>query len=32
MSNISAFDKVVNEKILSGKAMEAFEQYYADDM
>jgi hypothetical protein len=32
MSNIAAFDKDLNEKILTGKAMEGFEQYYADDV
>lgn len=32
MSDIAEFDKDVNDKILSGKAMEAFEQYYADDV
>src|SRR6516165_7980927 len=32
MSNVAALDKDLNEKILSGKAMEGFEQYYADDV
>lgn len=32
MSSIVALDKEVNDKILSGKAMEAFEEYYADDV
>ena len=32
MSNIAALDKDLNEKILTGKAMEGFEQYYADDV
>jgi len=32
MSTIASLDKDVNYKILSGKAMEAFEQYYADDV
>src|SRR4051812_47481773 len=32
MSNIEAFDKDLNEKILTGKAWEAFEQYYAEDV
>ena len=31
MSDVAAFDKDLNDKVLSGKAMEAFEQYYADD-
>ena len=30
MSNIVTYDKDLNEKILSGKAMEGFEQYYDD--
>lgn len=32
MSNIAELDRDLNEKVLSGKAMEAFEQYYADDV
>ena len=32
MSEIAAFDKDLNEQILSGKALEAFEKYYADDV
>ena len=32
MSNITAFDNDLNEKILTGLAMEGFEQYYADDV
>jgi len=32
MSNITAFDTDLNEKILTGKALDAFEQYYADDV
>ena len=32
MSNIAALDKDLNEKILTGKAMEGFEHYYADDV
>ena len=32
MSNIAAFDQDLNEKILTGKALEAFEQYYADEV
>lgn len=32
MSNVAAFDRDLNEKILTGKALEAFEQYYAEDV
>lgn len=32
MSDIAVLDKDLNEKILAGKALEAFEQYYADDV
>jgi hypothetical protein len=32
MNNVAALDKDLNEQILSGKAMEGFEQYYADDV
>jgi hypothetical protein len=32
MSDIAALEKDLNEKILTGKAMEGFEQYYADDV
>jgi len=32
MSNVAAFDKDLNDKILGGKALEAFEQYYAEDV
>lgn len=32
MSTIAAFDKDLNEEILTGKAMEGFERYYADDV
>ena len=31
MSDIRALEKDLNEMILAGKAMEAFEKYYADD-
>ena len=31
-NNVAELDKALNEAILSGKAMEAFEQYYADDV
>ena len=31
-NNINELEKTVNELILSGKAMEAFERYYADDI
>jgi hypothetical protein len=30
--SVEAQDKALNEAILSGKALEAFEQYYADDV
>ncbi len=30
--NVAALDQALNEAILSGKALEAFEQYYADDV
>ena len=32
MSDISTFDADLNAKILTGKAMEGFERYYADDI
>jgi ketosteroid isomerase-like protein len=32
MSHIAAFDQDLNEKILSGNALEGFEKYYADDV
>lgn len=32
MSDIAALDKDLNEKILAGKALDAFEEYYADDV
>lgn len=32
MSTIADFDKDLNDKVLNGKALEAFEQYYADDV
>jgi len=31
-SEVAALDQALNEAILSGKALEAFEQYYADDV
>lgn len=31
-SNVAALDAKVNEAILAGKAMEAFDEYYADDV
>jgi len=31
-SSVAALDQALNEAILSGKALEAFEQYYADDV
>ena len=31
-NNVAALDQALNEAILSGKALEAFEQYYADDV
>ncbi|HVW09899.1 MAG TPA: SnoaL-like domain-containing protein [Bryobacteraceae bacterium] len=30
--NVAALDQALNQAILSGKALEAFEQYYADDV
>jgi ketosteroid isomerase-like protein len=30
--NVAALDQALNDAILSGKALEAFEQYYADDI
>jgi ketosteroid isomerase-like protein len=30
--NVAALDQALNEAILSGKALEAFEQYYAEDL
>src|SRR5580700_8054528 len=30
--SVEAQDKALNEAVLSGKALEAFEQYYADDV
>jgi ketosteroid isomerase-like protein len=32
MSDISTLDNDLNQKILTGRALEAFEQYYADDV
>ncbi len=32
MSDIAAFDQNLNEKVLTGNAMEGFEQYYAEDV
>lgn len=32
MSDIAKFDKDLNDKILTGQAMEGFELYYADDV
>jgi ketosteroid isomerase-like protein len=32
MTNIAELDKKLNDAILSGKAMEAFEELYADDI
>ena len=32
MSQIEALDKDLNDKILTGKALEGFELYYADDV
>jgi ketosteroid isomerase-like protein len=32
MSNIAALDQKLNDAILAGKAMEAFEELYADDV
>jgi len=31
-TTVAALDQALNEAILSGKALEAFEQYYADDV
>ena len=31
-TDVAALDKALNEAVLSGKALEAFEQYYADDV
>jgi len=31
-SSVAALDQALNEAILSGKALEAFEQYYAEDV
>jgi ketosteroid isomerase-like protein len=31
-TSVEALDKALNEAVLSGKALEAFEQYYADDV
>ena len=31
-NSVEALDQALNEAVLSGKAMEAFEQYYADDV
>lgn len=31
-TNVDQLDKQVNDDVLSGKAMEAFEKYYADDV
>jgi len=32
ISSVAALDQALNEAILSGKALEAFEQYYAEDV
>ena len=32
MSNIATLDQDLNEKVLTGKALEGFDQYYADDV
>lgn len=32
MSDVAALDKDLNEKVLTGRALEAFDQYYADDV
>lgn len=32
MSNVAALDQDLNQKVLTGKALEAFDQYYADDV
>lgn len=31
-TTVAALDQALNEAVLSGKALEAFEQYYADDV
>lgn len=31
-SSVAALDHALNEAVLNGKALEAFEQYYADDV
>ena len=31
-SEVAVLDKALNDAILSGKALEAFDQYYADDV
>jgi ketosteroid isomerase-like protein len=31
-TNVQALDKQLNDDVLSGKIMEAFEKYYADDL
>ncbi len=31
-TTVATLDQALNEAVLSGKAMEAFEQYYADDV
>jgi ketosteroid isomerase-like protein len=31
-TNVAALDQALNQAILSGKALEAFEQYYAEDV
>jgi len=32
MSNVATFEKQINEMILGGKALEAFEQFYTNDI
>jgi ketosteroid isomerase-like protein len=32
MSSVAELDKALNDAILSGKALEAFDRYYADDV
>ncbi len=32
MANVAELDAALNQAVLEGKAMEAFEQYYADDV
>jgi ketosteroid isomerase-like protein len=32
INSVETLDKALNDAILSGKALEAFEQYYADDV